>query len=458
MNTSKSDEKNFARLMEMTREGTTTEEEATRALEENGWDATRALRALQLNDMQSPKSVQNIMPTKPHRDMRDTGRRGMKEEAEDEEVNSKPTNPSHGMLEKMKDGLIDKADDNTRGEDYASTASIASRGYTEKGGKNTCFVVSAVYECNTTSHHSLIPVKAAPFTEPASSLAMSFLKQGSSTAKPAATSRAVRPKPRHEIYPGAEAVAGPNASMYRNRGDDLMSQSDEGEVSSQVIVAAEIAPDDIDIEAELDARLRKETDNIAAQVEERIMRQAVQANVVDSDSDEHGFTFTRRKKWWIAGGVVLAAIIGIAVALIVVFVPKDDTSQPTDNPIFPPPSEPSTNSTAEPSSRLSSLHERLSPIFGDLLSDESTPQFAALQWLSDTDPANLPVENTPLATLQKRFILATLYFATNGASWTQQYNFLTEGDICSWNDGGLQGVRCDETDYIHIELGKCIVI
>jgi len=94
------------------------------------------------------------------------------------------------------------------------------------------------------------------------------------------------------------------------------------------------------------------------------------------------------------------------------------------------------------------------PIFGDILSNQSTPQFEALQWLADTDPANLSVDNTPLFSLQARFIVATLYFATNGVSWTNQCNFLTASDVCDWNAVDGKGVECTDVDQIRIDLGK----
>jgi hypothetical protein len=241
-------------------------------------------------------------------------------------------------------------------------------------------------------------------------------------------------------HPGAFAVDGPNADgatrTYLSQDDILSSQQ-------QLVVAAEISPGEDDIEAEISSRLRQQTDAIAAQVRQRIIGDAVQADVMDS-------TFLRKRYLWITGGV-LVVIIGLVVALVIVFVPNDDQ---TPNPGTVSNPQPSTPPTTELPNRVSALQERLLPIFGDLVSDQSTPQFEALSWLAESDPANLPVESTPLSTLQQRFILATLYFATNGESWTQQYNFLTETDICNWNDETLNGVTCDEVDHISIVLGK----
>jgi hypothetical protein len=266
---------------------------------------------------------------------------------------------------------------------------------------------------------------------------------------------------RHQRYPGAEAVDGPNAGatpddLDISQDDDRIQENDMPSATKQMTVAAEIAPDEDEIEAEVNARLQQHTDQIAAQVQQRILGDAVQADVVDSP-DPSASSWKRR--WWVGGGALIIVLIGLIVALIVVFaVPKEGDPPPAStndsNPTAPPPSTPP---TPELPTRTSYLNERLSPIFGDLVSDPSTPQFAALSWLAESDPANLPLESTPLSVFQDRFILATLYFSTNGESWTNQYNFLSAADICDWNIGtldGTNGVSCDEVDQISIALGK----
>jgi hypothetical protein len=266
---------------------------------------------------------------------------------------------------------------------------------------------------------------------------------------------------RHQRYPGAEAIDGPNAGatpddLDISQDDDRIQENDMPSATKQMAVAAEIAPDEDEIEAEVNARLQQHTDQIAAQVQQRILGDAVQADVVDFPDPSAS---SRKRRRWIAGGALIIVLIGLVVALIVVFtVPKEEDPPPAStndsNPTAPPPSTPPTPALP---TRTSYLNESLSPIFGDLVSDPSTSQFAALSWLAESDPANLPLESTPLSVFQDRFILATLYFSTNGESWTNQYNFLSAAGICDWNIRTLDrtnGVSCDEVDQISIALGK----
>jgi hypothetical protein len=92
----------------------------------------------------------------------------------------------------------------------------------------------------------------------------------------------------------------------------------------------------------------------------------------------------------------------------------------------------------------------------DLLSDDSTPQAKALQWISYDDTASLPSENEE--EIRARFALACLYFATNGPEWTNNLGFLSSDPICNWNDGGTMGVFCGEDSLypVEVNIGKSI--
>lgn len=80
--------------------------------------------------------------------------------------------------------------------------------------------------------------------------------------------------------------------------------------------------------------------------------------------------------------------------------------------------------------------------------DASSPHYRALQWLS-TDNITLSGDR-PTTTILERYVLALLYFGTDGPNWTRQdLNFLTESSVCEWNNkippdrlGGL-GIYCD---------------
>ncbi len=86
----------------------------------------------------------------------------------------------------------------------------------------------------------------------------------------------------------------------------------------------------------------------------------------------------------------------------------------------------------------------------------------ALWWITRDDPMQLPVPasdvpNSDPDTLKllQRYVLAVLFFATNGEQWTFDYLFLSEYDVCSWSsarlnddfwaDGEIEirGIACD---------------
>jgi hypothetical protein len=95
------------------------------------------------------------------------------------------------------------------------------------------------------------------------------------------------------------------------------------------------------------------------------------------------------------------------------------------------------------------------------LRDDSSPQFRALHWLADDDPAVLDLYSTPIRILVERYVLVVLYFATLGENWVSQLNFLSVSSVCEWNNGEPQssvrrrGVYCNEYDLVaFLYLGK----
>ena len=103
--------------------------------------------------------------------------------------------------------------------------------------------------------------------------------------------------------------------------------------------------------------------------------------------------------------------------------------------------------------RITRFQEKLRDVFGDIVSDVSTPQGMAVTWLAGGDPAGLDVDATSFTELAERYVLALVYFATNGPTWEQQYLFLSSSSVCDWN-GGEEGVFCDQNGNI-VELILC---
>jgi Leucine-rich repeat (LRR) protein len=82
-------------------------------------------------------------------------------------------------------------------------------------------------------------------------------------------------------------------------------------------------------------------------------------------------------------------------------------------------------------SRLSSITD---PV---LLADVATPQGQAVQFLANEDPLDPDLCTYP--TLEQRYGLSTLYFATNGDTWTNNSGWLGPTPECEW-----LGVICND--------------
>jgi hypothetical protein len=94
----------------------------------------------------------------------------------------------------------------------------------------------------------------------------------------------------------------------------------------------------------------------------------------------------------------------------------------------------------------------------DLL-DNSTPQYAALEWLANQDPANLTISETQATIWKNRYFGALLWFSLGGENWFDPSNFLSALDVCDWNSGdGFfgKGVYCDDdTGMLLSEVDMC---
>ena len=74
------------------------------------------------------------------------------------------------------------------------------------------------------------------------------------------------------------------------------------------------------------------------------------------------------------------------------------------------------------------------------MNDPNSPQARAIEWLTEQDPANVPV---PIASsidgsyeaymYMVRYVMAVNYFALGGTNWTNDLQFLMLDDVCDWN-------------------------
>lgn len=153
--------------------------------------------------------------------------------------------------------------------------------------------------------------------------------------------------------------------------------------------------------------------------------------------------------------ILLAVILLLCIALVVALSvalsahKKAPASTPLTTPV-------TTNTTAGPMedhelSRFELFRSVLSPLVtanGDLFESPETPQYKALHWLANEDAANLSIVEHGNRRITQRYVLAVLYFSTNGPHWEHSYNFLSPDHECDWkakdykeNDRGV--VECN---------------
>ena len=85
----------------------------------------------------------------------------------------------------------------------------------------------------------------------------------------------------------------------------------------------------------------------------------------------------------------------------------------------------------------------------------NSPQSKAALWMAQDDQLNLRVPKDGIDSAQgyrfmARYVLALLYYATDGEEWVYRYSFMTGQDICQWtgilygaNQFYRSGVLCD---------------
>jgi hypothetical protein len=87
--------------------------------------------------------------------------------------------------------------------------------------------------------------------------------------------------------------------------------------------------------------------------------------------------------------------------------------------------------------------------------DPRSPQFQAVDWLANEDefeifiPKMAPDESGEAYEFLTRYIMAVLYYATKGKSWSYDLSFLSEKKTCEWYHVfappmGQVGVLCNQ--------------
>jgi hypothetical protein len=234
-----------------------------------------------------------------------------------------------------------------------------------------------------------------------------------------------------QTQPGAVAIDGPNISE-----SNLDARSDDDSAASitpglEEAAAADpeqglgSAPppveaykvDESEISIELEQRIR-----------EKVLREATKAHaVVENDQGVRNGA----NAWW-KWGAILVALLGVIVVSVVLTIDSKNGEESIDEVTY--------------------LLNLLTPLSGERLSDTSSPQYAAFQWLlshknySALGPYQ-SLDQVPDQMLFERYALAVFFFSTDGPRWPESGNFLSLNEtVCQWNfvgcpsDNTVQGV------------------
>ena len=268
---------------------------------------------------------------------------------------------------------------------------------------------------------------------------------------PRATSRGVTALTTEEVRPGAFAVDGPDVEQGGivptvTRDSTIMLDS----VNTSIPVAAELSGNHIDDFDRIEDQLRMHDEQLQQVLKDR--ENAPIAQVID----ENGGFWNRKTKWLLVVAVLISLVI-IGVVLGVVL-PNDDepitttgTLSPTPpSPSASPPTSTSTPTTSSVPQDLIDLISSVSLDGGAALQTPSTPQNEALIWLA----GNLKLDEYSDEKKIQRYVLATLYYSTNGPGWDEQANWMRNEDECSWyNDA--EGEFCSSDGaVIQLDMWK----
>jgi Leucine rich repeat len=152
-------------------------------------------------------------------------------------------------------------------------------------------------------------------------------------------------------------------------------------------------------------------------------------------------TDRRRITWIILILVVIFLVLaGGAVAATLLLLNRDNSDG--GSPTLSPASSPNISPEA-----LTSLVLSVSPGTEDALNNQDSPQSQALDWLETNPFLNTYSDERRL----QRFVLATLFYATGGDSWTKNEGWLGTTNECDWYSSETQNDVC-QGDSVMVDI------
>jgi hypothetical protein len=264
-----------------------------------------------------------------------------------------------------------------------------------------------------------------------------------------------------EMRPGAVAVAGPGGAGMAGVVTGRSSPTTPS-IYSEPPAPSAMDEDQSTIMGELagpspeDEELRRRCEELQQIVDDTVMGTAIVANSGEGDHDKNATSSPSGRKergFLIGAAFALLLVVGVILGVTIPLTTNNDKNSPLIDSAVTPTQSPTPTEAQRRCTSLDCLAEILlqnEVSDAETLQDESSPQFLALRWLANNDPAVLDLASTPTVILVERYVLAVLYFATSAEGGLNVLNFLTASSVCEW-----KGVVCNGYDLVvALLLGK----
>jgi len=183
-----------------------------------------------------------------------------------------------------------------------------------------------------------------------------------------------------------------------------------------------------------------ETGGIQAFVAETIAIEGDDVGIIKSDAEIEKEEKKKYTKYFLGTVACLIAVIAaIVVPLTLKFAKGNQVNQLniiTEEPTSSPSLMPSAMPSSMPSSvRFTRVVQKLTPLSGNALKVQGSPQYRAAMWISDEDEMQMPLS---MPGFEQRYIMALFYFAMDGPLWVNSNGWLGPESECFWF--GIDGV------------------
>jgi len=259
-------------------------------------------------------------------------------------------------------------------------------------------------------------------------------------------------------YPGAVAVQVTNTT---SRGEDFtITGGSVLPVTAQIVHTTE----DYKLLEEQVRQQGEQLQRVLAGMENAVVAEVISSNEEVQDEEaptsipgreeptptmtEPSSAATRPRRKWISLAVLTLVVICVGIALGVAIPMTKKSTIPQPASVGPIPTQAAPTSGSQDS--LMALISSVSLDGGTALQTPSTPQNDALNWLAGN--ANLDTYSDTKKI--QRYVLATLYYSTNGDGWDNNTGWLSDSDECGWyTDAAVFGeYMCSKGAVIGIDF------